>query len=72
MHYELVHLTRSIPVSLEIDWIDGPGAPEIIEGEPQLSLVFKPRAEVLPDRELSLRQSLAEAWKTSAGRVVWE
>jgi hypothetical protein len=34
---------RGMPVSLKIRWLDGPGYPEIVDGQPQIALTLDPK-----------------------------
>jgi 4-amino-4-deoxy-L-arabinose transferase-like glycosyltransferase len=71
LHYELVQVSRSLPVSVEIRWLDGPSAPHLKEGQPQVSLLLEPQVTVQQEQDLSLGRSLVAAWRTTVDRLFW-
>jgi hypothetical protein len=71
VHYELVQVSHPLPVSVEIRWLDGPGAPLLKEGQPQVSLLLEPQVSVQQEPDLSLGRTLVAAWQTTVDRLVW-
>jgi hypothetical protein len=43
---EQLHVRRGMPYSLEIRWLDGPGYPDIVDGQPQIALTLDPRVQI--------------------------
>jgi len=60
-----------MPVSVEIHWLNGPGAPHLAKGQPQISLLLDPQVTVQQEPDLSLGRSLVAAWQTTVDRLVW-
>ena len=68
-HYELVRLTRDTPLSLEIEWLDGPGAPDLKAGQPQTTLTLIPEVRLQAEIEPDVGQAFVGAWRNTVQRL---
>jgi hypothetical protein len=66
---EWLRVTRGIPLSLEIRWLDGPGYPDLEEGEPRTALSLAPQVW-LQETDPPLGQALATNWRDTLYRLV--
>jgi hypothetical protein len=69
-HYELIRVTRSTSLSLEIRWLNGPGAPAVEGGEPTTALALSPQVRIREEAAPSLGQRIAVAWHDTVYRFV--
>jgi hypothetical protein len=69
-HYELVRVTRSMPLSLELEWIDGPGAPQLDEGQPEIALTLQSQVRLQTEPTPSVGKTIVAAWENTLDRLL--
>jgi hypothetical protein len=69
-HSEQVRVMRSISLSLKIEWLDGPGSPDLQEGQPKTALILEPKVQLHAEPKPPLGQALKLAWQNTFHRLV--
>ena len=69
VHAERIQVSHPNPVSIQVRWLDGPGAPHLVEGQPQISLLLTPKVALQQEPDLSLGQRLVLAWQNTVRQL---